>query len=78
MSYLFSDNQPAIYLVRNPKQHQKMKHIDVPFHVIREHQANHNIHITYLSTHQQLTDIFTKALPCFFVLQEALGVHQPS
>jgi hypothetical protein len=77
---LFSDNQLAIRLVRNPKQHQKTKHIDVPFHVLRKHQANRNIDITYLSTHQQLADIFTKALPPtrFSVLREALGVHQPS
>jgi len=77
---LFSDNQPAIRLVRNPEQHQKTKHIDVPFHVIREHQAERTIDITYISTHQQLADIFTKALPPvrFFALREALGIHQPS
>jgi hypothetical protein len=47
---LFSNNQSAI-LVRNPEQYQKTKHIDVPFHVIREHQVNRHIDITYLSTH---------------------------
>jgi hypothetical protein len=34
---LYSDNQPAIRLVHNPEQHQHTKHIDVPYHVIREH-----------------------------------------
>jgi muramidase (phage lysozyme) len=76
---LFSNNQPAIRLVRNPEQHQKTKHINVPFHVIREHQANHDLNFSYISTHQQLADIFTKALAPtrFFALREAIGVHQP-
>jgi hypothetical protein len=77
---LYSDNQPAIRLVRNPEQHQQTKHIDVPYHVIREHQANGDIAITYLPTKQQLADIFTKALPPtqFFSLRMQIGIHQPS
>jgi hypothetical protein len=76
----FSDNQLAIRLVHNLEQHQQTKHIDVPFHVIREHQENRNLDITYISTHQQLADMFTKALPParFFSLREQLGVHQPT
>jgi hypothetical protein len=72
---LFSDSQPAIRLVRNPEQHQQTKHIDVPYHVIREHQANGDIAITYLPTKQQLADIFTKALPPahFFSLRTVRG-----
>ena len=41
---MFSDNQPTIRLVRNPEQHQKTKHIDVLFLVIREHQTNRELH----------------------------------
>jgi hypothetical protein len=74
---LYSDNQPTICLVRNPEQHQQTKHIDVPYHVIREHQANGDIEITYLPTQHQLADIFTKALPLaqFSSLRTQLGVH---
>jgi hypothetical protein len=58
----------------------RQKHIDVPYHVIREYQENRNLDITYISTQQQLVDMFTKALPParFFSLREQLGVHQPS
>jgi hypothetical protein len=77
---LYSDNQPAIRLVHNPEQHQHTKHIDVPYHVIREHQRNCEIEITYIPTQHQLADIFTKALPPsrFFTLRDLLGIHQPS
>jgi hypothetical protein len=47
---LYSDNQQAIRLVRNPEQHQHTKHIDVPYHVICEHQAARTIEITYIPT----------------------------
>jgi hypothetical protein len=77
---LYFDNQPAICLVQNPEQHQQIKHINVSYHIIREHQANGDIEITYLPTKQQLANIFTKAhLPAqFFCLRMQLGVHQPS
>jgi hypothetical protein len=77
---LYSDNQPAIRLVRNPEQHLHTKHIDVPYHVIREHQANHDIEITYLQTQHQLADLFTEALTPsrFFVFRDLIGVHRPS
>jgi hypothetical protein len=76
---LYSDNQLAIRLVHNPKQHQQTKHVDVPYHVICEHQEQRNLNITYIPTNQQLADLFTKALPPlrFHSLCEQLGVHQP-
>jgi hypothetical protein len=75
----YSDNQPAIRLVCNPKHHQHTKHIDVLYHVICENQANRNIKITYILTQHKLADIFTKALPPsrFFAFHELIGVHQP-
>ena len=57
---LLLDNQSTIRLILNPKYHQKSKDIDIQYHVIREHQANGDIPISYVSTTDQ---IFTKALP---------------
>jgi hypothetical protein len=55
----YSD-QPTIHLVQNPNQ--QTKHMYVPYHVIHKHQANQDINITYLSIHQQVANIVTKAL----------------
>ena len=73
-----SDNQSAIRLILNPEYHQKTKHIDIQYHVIREHQANRNISVSYISTKDQIADIFTKALPptSFLQLRQLLGVHR--
>lgn len=76
---LLSDNQSAIRLILNPEYHQKTKHIDIQYHVIREHQSNGDILVSYVPTKDQTSDIFTKALSPtrFFQLCEQLGVHRP-
>lgn len=59
---LFIDNQSTIRLIRNPEFHKRTKHIDVKFHFIREKVENNLIDIKYLSTNEQLSDLFTKSL----------------
>lgn len=60
---LYSDNQAAIRLVRNPEFHRRTKHIDVKFHKLREAEANGELQITYINTADQIADVLTKALP---------------
>lgn len=57
------DNQSAIKLVRNPEFHCRTKHIDIKYHFIREKYNNGDINVIYVSTHNQLADLFTKPLP---------------
>lgn len=73
---LFSDNQAAIRLVLNPEYYKRTKHTDVAYHKIRELQQRGEISVTYVSTHLQLADILTKALPPekFIKLRSALNV----
>ena len=59
---LYGDNQAALRLVLNPEYHKRTKHIDVAYHVIREHQQRGIVSMTYVNTHQQLADILTKPL----------------
>lgn len=75
---VMSDNQSAIRLILNLEYDQKTKHIDIQYHVIREHQANGDISVSYVSTKDQIADIFTKALPStrFLQLRKLLGVHR--
>jgi hypothetical protein len=46
----------------NPVEHSHTKHIDMRYHFLRDHQQKGDIEIVYVSTHNQLTDIFTKPL----------------
>lgn len=57
------DNQGAIEIARNPKFHNRTKHIDTTFHFIREKIVSKEIKVDYCSTHNMIADIMTKALP---------------
>jgi hypothetical protein len=43
----------------NPVEHNRTKHIDIRYHFLRDHQQKGDIEIAYVSTHNQLADIFT-------------------
>lgn len=57
------DNQSAIRLIKNPEFHKRTKHIDVRYHFIREKYEENVFRLNYVSSDEQLADIFTKALP---------------
>ena len=59
---IFSDNQGAIQLVKNPRYHKRTKHIETKYCLIREKYDQQQIAISYINTKQQLADILTKAL----------------
>jgi hypothetical protein len=46
----------------NPVEHNRTKHIDIWYHFLRDRQQKGDIKIAYVSTHNQLADIFTKPL----------------
>ena len=46
----------------NPVKYSRTKHIDIRYHFLRDHQQKRDIEIAYVSTHNQLADIFTKPL----------------
>jgi hypothetical protein len=54
------DNESAIRMVDNHVEHNCTKHIDIRYHFLRDHQQWGDIAIAYVSTHNQLADIFTK------------------
>ena len=72
---LFTDNQSALRLIKNPEFHRRTKHNDVQYHVIREAFLA-NLLPSFVSSHDQLADIFTKALPkeTFQRLRHQLGI----
>jgi len=71
-----ADNQGAIALAQNPTSYSRAKHINIHFHFIQERIERNKIKLQYISTHQMVTDILTKALPreAFEKFCEALRV----
>ena len=57
---IFSDNTGTIQVSKDPTQHWKLKHIDTKYHFIRENIQDGNVKIKYISTKDNLADIFTK------------------
>ena len=61
----FIDSQSAQDLAENPVFHKKSKHIEIKYHMVREHvdpnQFN-TIKLVHVHTSQQAADIYTKSL----------------
>ena len=59
---LFSDNQGAIALAKNPVSHSRAKHIDLRHHFVREAIQDKIIWVQYIPTAEMTADSLTKAL----------------
>jgi hypothetical protein len=59
---LLCDIESAIHMADNSIEHIRTKHIGIQYHFLRDHQQKGNIEIAYVSTHNQLANIFTKPL----------------
>ena len=62
MMELSLDNQGVIVLSKDNKLHQRMKHINIRCHFIREAVEDGQIRTNYVPTDQNPADIFTKPL----------------
>ena len=71
------DNQSAIAVVYNPENHGRMKHVERRHFHIRECVENMQIVVPFVSTHENLADFFTKALPpkVFFEIRNRIMNH---
>ena len=59
---LMIENTSVIKLAKNPKFHDRTKHINTKYHLIRHHVDAKTIHLCHCSTNEKIVDIFTKAL----------------
>ena len=70
------DNTSTVSMSKNHFLHSKTKHIEIKYHVVREKVAEKEVRLEYISTKEQIADIFTKPLPkdTFVYLRGMLGV----
>jgi hypothetical protein len=60
---IYYDNISAVYLSTNPVQHQRMKHVKIYLHFVREKGAIGQVHVLHVSMTSQFANIFMKGLP---------------
>jgi len=61
-SLICSDNQSTISLANNPMFHQRIKHVEIHAHFLREKVLDGIIHLEYCPSTLNSTDLFTKPL----------------
>ena len=59
---LYTDNQAALTLLKNPIASARSKHIDIIYHFARERVARKEVKFDYCPTAKMIADIMTKAL----------------
>ncbi|KAM0072744.1 putative RNA-directed DNA polymerase [Helianthus debilis subsp. tardiflorus] len=74
---LWCDNLGATYLSANPVFHARTKHVEIDFHFVREKVTQQELVVQFISTQDQIADVFTKALPSqrFLFLRSKLQVE---
>jgi histone deacetylase 1/2 len=59
---LWCDDLGTTFLIANPMFHARKKHIEIDFHFVREKVSARALKVQFISSRDQLADIFTKAL----------------
>ncbi|GJX93646.1 reverse transcriptase domain-containing protein [Tanacetum coccineum] len=59
---VYCDNVSAVYLSCNPIQHQRIKHIEIDIHFVRDLVAVGQVRVLHVPSRYQFADIFTKGL----------------
>ena len=49
-TFLYSDSKSAINIVNNPVQHDRMKHVRIDCHFVKQELESSNIKLTYVPT----------------------------
>ena len=60
---IFEDNQGAICLSKNPRDHSRTKHIDIKYHYVRHAVQKGYVDVRHCDTKRMIADTLTKGLP---------------
>jgi hypothetical protein len=73
---LWCDNIGGTYLSANLAFHARTKHIEIDFHFVCDKIASKTLDVRFISSKDNLVDIFTKpiALPHFFTMRSKLHI----
>lgn len=74
---IYCDNTSAINISKNTVSHARTKHIELKYHFLRERVQEKQVRMEYVTSKEQLADIFTKPLTksTFEYLRGKLGVR---
>jgi len=71
---IYKDNQSCIKVAGEPREHKRMKQVDVKYNFIRE-VAKGEVHIIYKATNEQIADIMTKGLERFSFMKHRINLN---
>ncbi|GJS33534.1 ribonuclease H-like domain-containing protein [Tanacetum coccineum] len=76
---VYYDNVSVVYMSANPVQHQRMKHIEIDIHFVRDMVTTGQVRVLHVPSHFQYANIFTKGLPSalFEEFRSSLSVRPP-
>jgi hypothetical protein len=57
------DNRSTIAIALNPISHQRVKHLQVKSHFLRDHISKKDVELMWCDTQNMIADALTKALP---------------
>nr|GEV25605.1 ribonuclease H-like domain-containing protein [Tanacetum cinerariifolium] len=79
VTIVYCDNVSAVYMSANPVQHQRMKHIEIDIHFVRDMVTAGQVRVLHVPSRFQYVDIFTKGLPftLFEEFRSSLSVRPP-
>lgn len=71
------DNQAANYIANNEGNSRRTKHIDVPYHYVRQMVAEKVVKMVHVGSADNVADVFTKPLPLvsFIKFRDAMGMQ---
>ena len=76
---IYCDSESGIAISHNPIHHLKTKHIELQYHFIKCHILKGDIELIFVPTHEEITNVFTKALDAtkLNTFIEMLGMMNP-